>query len=290
MSDDVSVNDSAKTELGFEAGATHYRELEKTGPGTNGFTRNPYDYPENPDFGTGIFRRKIRLEATEGKVHAALEDCNHGFIVELEHDGKKVTGVAAQHKRIPFNSCFGAAEPLQRLVGQTLDQDSKALNQWMNPQANCTHWLDLALLAVAQARRGLGVREYQVDIADETDAPVVAVVSRNGEPVISLEVADWQVQSGHYQGLSLYRGFASWANKIADEEEKEAMFVLQKGYFVASARRFDLEKLAGEPANTHRVMRGACFTYSEPTVDSAKRTSGTVRDFTQTPEQLLKFL
>ena len=90
---------------------------------------------------------------------------------------------------------------------------------------------------------------------------------------------------------TLYRGFSRWANTcfVDDANALEAAYILQKGYFVSGARPMDLNKLAGEPANKHAVMRGACYTYSAPVVDIAKRTADSVRDFTDCEEQLLEF-
>ena len=45
------------------------------------YKRNPFNYPENPDFGQGIYRRRIRLENHNGWVSGDIEDCNHGFQV-----------------------------------------------------------------------------------------------------------------------------------------------------------------------------------------------------------------
>lgn len=262
---------------------------------TGEYSRNPYGYPKNPNFGDGVFRRAIRLEAKNNQVFAAVEDCVHGFEVTLSHDGEQVISVDATPKRTPFTSCHMAAEPLQKLVGQHLDQDAKALNQWMNPQSNCTHWLDLAVLATIHAGRviaGLApeVLQYQIDVPDENDAPVMAKVFCNDVCVVEMEVADWQIVSGEFAGQSLFKGFHKWASLIEDDVLREALYLLQKGYFVSTARRFDLNALAGEPANAHAMMRGACFTYSEPSVDIAVRTENTMRDFSQTPERLLKFI
>ena len=46
------------------------------------------NYPRNPDYGTGTYRRRIRLEQGDGCVYGALEDTNHGFTVTVYHDGE----------------------------------------------------------------------------------------------------------------------------------------------------------------------------------------------------------
>lgn len=253
--------------------------------------RNPFNYPINPDFGHGIYRRRIRLVNHDGRVEGALEDCNHGFCVTVHHNGRTVTRVDGEHKRVPFNTCGGAIEPLQALAGTALGLSSQQLAEQVNPRANCTHWLDLALLAIRHAVRDEAQRQYDVQVPDESDELTEARVLRNGELVLAWQVRDWVIQApAALAGNTLFRGFSAWANAAyPDEEQKEAAFILQKGYFVSRARRFDIEKIAGESAARHSSMRDACYSYSAPQRDVALRTSGTTRDFTDSAELLLQF-
>lgn len=255
--------------------------------------RNPFNYPLNPNFGEGIYRRAIRLEQHDGYVSGDLEDCNHGFQVQLYHDGQKITAVEGQARRIPFTTCYQAIDPLQSLVGTPLGLSAHALSKRVDPRANCTHWLDLALLALAHAsRKNEPVREYRIAVPDEDDKATTVTVQRNGEQILAWQVQDWVVQApSTLADKTLFRGFAHWANELlADDDEKEAAFVLQKGYFVSRARRFDTNSMAGESANAHPTMFDACFTYSQPRRGVATRTANTAYDFSDTPEQLLKFV
>lgn len=255
--------------------------------------RNPFNYPQNSNFGKGIYRRAIRLEHHDGYVSGDLEDCNHGFQVQLYHDGKQVTAVKGRARRVPFTTCPEAIDPLQSLLGMPLGLSAYELIKRVNPRANCTHWLDLALLTLIHAARvNEPIREYSIAVPDEDDKPTAVTVQRNGKEVLQWQVQDWVVQAPAYlAGKTLFRGFASWANDLlANEDEKEAAFVLQKGYFVSRARRFDTNSMAGESANAHPTMFDACFTYSEPQRSMAKRTANTAYDFTDTAEQLLKFV
>lgn len=255
--------------------------------------RNPFNYPQNPDFGEGVYRRAIRLEQHDGYVSGDLEDSNHGFQVQLYHDGKQVTAVKGQARRVPFTTCPEAIDPLQALVGMPLGLSAYELSKRVNPRANCTHWLDLALLALVHAARvNEPVREYSVAVPDEDDKPTTVTVQRNGEEVLQWQVQEWVVQKPAYLAANtLFKGFSRWASDLlADEDEKEAAFVLQKGYFVSRARRFHINSMAGESANAHATMFDACFTYSEPRRSIAKRTLDTAYDFTDTPEQLLQFI
>lgn len=255
--------------------------------------RNPFNYPLNPSFGQGIFRRRIRLEHGEGCVKGAIEDCNHGFEVAIFHDGKNVTKIEGTPRRIPFSTCGGAIEPMQALVGVEVGLTSQQLAERINARANCTHWLDLALLAIMHIPRvNEPVRQYDIAIPDEDNAATTVTVLRNGNEVLHWQVQDWVVkEKAPLEGNTLFKGFSAWANQLfPDADEKEAVFVLQKAYFVSRARRFDTNVMAGESAATHATMFDACFTYSEPRRSIAERTGATTYDFTDTEEQLLKFL
>ncbi len=258
--------------------------------------RNPFDYQINPKYGEGVFHRKIRLSNGQDEqglfVYAELEDCNHGFCIKIYHDQQQVTNIEPKAKRIPLTTCAGAAAPLQGLVGQIIHQDSKSLNESLNPQANCTHWLDLSIWALAHAsRQDQDVREYHIQIPDEMEGGTQAQLYVDGQLTLDWTIENWNVVTPQaYAGKPFYKGFAAWANDIQDPIEKEAAFVLQKGYFVSRARYYDIDQLAGEKANNHTMMIGACYSYSEPRVSIAERTDGTVRDFTNHAEQLLKFV
>lgn len=253
--------------------------------------RNPLNYPINPTFGPGIYRRRIRLVQHEGYVTGDLEDCNHGFSVSIKHDGHKVTAVEGQHHRIPFTTCGGAITPLQQLVGINITLTLHELSASMNTRANCTHWLDLSLLAIRHILCSETVREYNIEIPDELDNPTCARVYRNNALVHEWLVKDWMISAPTpLANNTLFKGFSAWANTaFADEDNKEAAFILQKGYFVSRARRFDLDALVGESAATQPMMAGACFSYSEPQASTAIRTVNATRDFTHTAEELLLF-
>lgn len=257
---------------------------------------NPFNYPINPDFGNGIFRRRLHLQKGSDEkgnfVFGQVEDCNHGFQSKLYYADNKITAIDAELKRTPFTTCDGAKKPLMALIGSPLGLTAKEQIMLLDPSANCTHWLDLTLLCAQQAYRDEAQRDYQVAIPDEIDQPTLATISCNGEVLLEWSIKEWQILApAELAGKTLYKGFASWANDVfADEPDLlEAAFILQKGYFVSKARRYDLDKLAGEAASTHTVMRGACYSYSEPMVNIATRTANSTRDFTDAEEQLLQF-
>ena len=251
----------------------------------------PLNYPDNPHYGSGTFRRRIRLTGEPGKVTAELEDCNHGFRSVIFHDGQQVTDVQAEALRIPLTTCGGAIDPIKSLIGVTIDSSAALINSTVNPKANCTHLYDLSVLAIAHAKRGEVTRQYDVEIEDEVDGKAESRVLRDGQVVFAWQTSQWQIQAPvAYKDKPLYKGFAAWANQAFSGDDQEAAFVMQKGYFVSQARIYDIDKLAGEPATNHPSMLGVCFSYSSPRVEQAVRTAAATRDFSDCPEQLLKFL
>ena len=78
-------------------------------------SRNPFDYPLNPNYGQGVFHRKIRFSKgndSDGDfVFGELEDCNHGFCIKVYFSNGIVTAIQPEAKRIPLSTCAGAAGP-----------------------------------------------------------------------------------------------------------------------------------------------------------------------------------
>ncbi len=251
-------------------------------------------FPLNPDFGRGCYRRRIRLRALPGRVEAELEDSNHGLRCAIDHDGQRVTGVESETLRVPFSTCSGASEPLRALIGVELSLQPRAIAEAVNPRANCTHLYDLALLAIAHGHRNAGggpsSRNYELRVDDEHDGPSDAMVWLDGELIHHWCAADWTIASpAELSDKPLYKGFAAWANDEFDGDAREAAFVLHKGYFVASARRYDLNAAAGQAATAHMYLPGVCHSYSPGIVEQAVRLENSVRDFSDCPEQLLRF-
>lgn len=253
----------------------------------------PTDYQQflNPDYGKGVFRRRIRLNGTDGQVCAELEDTNHGFRAKVFHDGQQVTDIQSEALRIPLSTCGGASEPLKALIGMPLDTPTKNITLAVDPRANCTHLYDLTLLAIAHCLRGNTSRQYDMEVDDQLEQePAESRLYRNQQLVMTWQARDWLISAGPHTGNPLFKGFAAWANEAFSGDEQEAAFALQKAYFVSQARRYKMDALAGTPANDQPQMKGVCFSYSPPNIDRAIRTANNTRDFTDCPEQLLKFI
>ena len=245
----------------------------------------------NPDYGNGIYRRRIRLENLPQHVIAELEDATHGFRLKLSYADEQVSDISAQPIRYPFNTCPGAVDALKPLIGCALTTDSSSLRRVLDPGQNCTHLYDLAVLALAHSTRSTQHKVYDIIVPDERESGSSISVLCDGEPV-----HQWQVKSHcltepqFLQGKPLMHGFYSWAIKAFSKDELEAAIILQRGYFVAQTRRYDYINSAGRSALGDKMPEGACYTYNAGVVEQAFQTEGMVRDFTDTQEQLLKFV
>lgn len=250
------------------------------------------DYPGNPRYGSGLYRRRIRLTQRWGSVVGELEDDCHGFRVALQHDGRIVTGVSGEALRVPMSTCGRAIQPLQALIGTVLETPVPQILARINPRANCTHWYDLALLALAHATQGEPERIYDVEVVDQPQdgSPARAEVFLNGESIHRwLLDGTTVVEPAVFAGRPMMKGFSAWAIEAFEGGAREAAFVLSKGVFVALSRLFDMSNAGGQSALEHTNMHGACYSYSDGVVAHAVRNRDTVRDFSAAPEQLLTF-
>tara|TARA_R110002049_G_scaffold108853_15_gene257437 strand:- start:5092 stop:5865 length:774 start_codon:yes stop_codon:yes gene_type:complete len=250
------------------------------------------DYPGNPHYGSGLYRRRIRLVQHGSELIGELEDDCHGFRVVLQHDGLVVTGVSGSALRVPLSTCGQAIKPLQALTGTALVAPLPEIVASINPRANCTHWYDLALLALAHATQDEPVRIYDVEVVDQPPdrSPARAEVFLNGESIHRwLLDGTTVVEPASFAGRPMMKGFSAWANDAFEGGAREAAFVLSKGVFVAFSRLFDMSNVGGQSALEHTNMRGACYSYSDGVVEHAVRNHDSVRDFSATPEQLLTF-
>lgn len=251
----------------------------------------PFQSREHPSYGTGVFRRRVRLENQPGAVCAELEDCRHGFRLHVAHDGLKVTSISIEALRIPMTTCVEADGPLRDLIGCPLTASWTEFQQRLPASANCTYLRDLAWLSLAHAPRNEAVRDYEIAVTDQGEKPGECSLWRNGELVLRWIIRGETVLAPQeIAGRSILKGFSAWAMQLFQGEAFEAACVLQRGYYVGMSRRADMGSLAGRSAATLTHMRGACFSYSPGVVERAVFTGNNERDFTHTPELLLKFV
>lgn len=250
----------------------------------------PFAGAENPLYGTGVFRRKVRLQRDAVSILAELEDYAHGFRLRIDHDGVRVTAIASEALRIPMTTCNETNRPLQQLIGCPLTAGWEEFRRRLPPAANCTHLQDLAWWSLAHARRDTARCEYEIAVTDESEAPSECSVWRNGELAIRLQARlGTVVAPAAIVGKSMMRGFSAWATAHYPERDHEAAVMLQRGYFVAQARRHGRRSADEIRIADFESMRGACYSYAIGVVERARLTENSERDFTHRPDLLLAF-
>ena len=85
-------------------------------------------------------------------------------------------------------------------------------------------------------------------------------------------------------------GFISWVfgESGLEGDVLEAALVMQKGFFMSTARQYELP--AGPVTDAQRpFIEGTCFGYASERIGKAVRNGGMFRDFSETPEDLLRY-
>lgn len=245
----------------------------------------------NSLYGSGVFRRRILLSVGEKKVGVELEDDNHGFRLRLWHDGERVVKLEVDAVRHPFNTCPEAVLPLQRVTGLQLDAEESSLREKLIPGDNCTHLYDMVLIAMAHARELGTQRVYDMEVDDERDGVTTARISCDGQTVHDWTISNHSVVTpAAYVGQPMLRGFYAWVSQALTGMSREAAIALQRAYFVAQSRRYDYHPAAEHPATSDGMPDGSCYSYGSGVVERAFRRDGSRRDFTGSPESLLRFM
>lgn len=245
----------------------------------------------NPGYGAGIFRRRLRWRAMAGWVEVELEDSNHGFRLRLHHDGRRITGVDVDPVRYPFTTCPEASLAVKRIVGASL-VDAAKLRESLPGGENCTHMADMALIAAAHAVDVGMERLYDIAVNDERDGVTTARLECDGELLYEWRVRANAIESpAELAGRPLMRGFYAWAAQVfGGGTALEAAQALQRGFFVAQARRYSYVPVERYPAITDGMPTGSCYSYNTGAVEHALRIRGSVRDYSESSECLLHFV
>lgn len=216
----------------------------------------------------------------------------HAMTCTLLHDGQVVTAVDAGFHRYTLQVCPGASEPLKAMVGLPLATSTADFFANGRARQNCTHMLDLAWLAMRHASRGAIEWLYEVAIPDALTGSLHGTLARNGTVV-----QEWEVDGNTITvpsilaGQSVNGGLTRWLTEksgLSDLTIEECL-ILNKGFFMVGARRFELPE--GPLSDGYRkAVTGACYGYSPERIDSAIGLSGMGRDFSDRPEMLLSAL
>lgn len=141
---------------------------------------------------TSMFRRRVEIVSTvqdaTREVRATLEDDFHHFRVWLRHCDSVVSEIGGEAVRYPYSACPLATEQLQQLVGMPLSQIAHSVTRQTDAQHQCTHLLDLAGLAIANAARGTTQRRYDIQVPDRIDERTNPLLQRDGTTLLSWDV------------------------------------------------------------------------------------------------------
>lgn len=237
-----------------------------------------------------FYRRRIRLTADERRrsVVGELEDDFHHFVARVEHDGVRVTHVVGESPRHPWTTCPGSFEPLRQLCGVLLQRDMHVLARHVDVAVQCTHLLDVALLAVAHAAAGRGTRVYDAEVPGPGGSLREGTLRRDGSVLLHWSIDHYSVQTpGPMQGrLLLGSDYARAIDAIDDPDEREATMVLRRACLISSARIYDIDRVTDVQA-FGRALNARCHTFSPEVVHQARRIVGASRDFTNDPAGLL---
>lgn len=252
----------------------------------------PFAMQLNPDYGTGCYRRRVRLQQLDpGTVLAEMEDDQHGFRIFLHHDGNAIKSVRSESLRVPMTTCSSAGDVLAQLAGVPLSDSPRSLAAHANPRAHCTHQYDLLGLAITHARRTAAVRQYDIAVHDAVDG-----VQRITGEIDNTPAFDWSLRGhvieseGPWQGVSIQKGFASWAEQQLAPDQLELALVVQRGLLVSTTRRVLIPPMEGMGLLDDPMTKGVCYSYNEPVIRLAIRHGHNHRDFSDAPEQLLRFV
>lgn len=238
-------------------------------------------FPPDPDYGRGVYRRRIRLVNAVGRAYASVFDDYHDMRCVVEHDAVRVTGVVGDIVRAPFTTCPSAGAALRELVGLPLAASRGELYGAGRPQRNCTHLLDIAVLAMQFALSSSSEQVFDLEVPDETEDGAVLLALVGGKVVHKWRVVGETIQfPSAFEGRRLFGGFAAWAEANFADLELDAALALQKAVFVARGRRYLLDQQGRGTLQSQPERIGACFTFSEPQFSIARTVPGYVRDFT----------
>lgn len=250
----------------------------------------PSYFPLNPDFGTGAYRRAIRVTNRPNEIYGELEDIVHAIRCTITHDGEVVTDISAEFVRWPMTTCPGAVLPIKELIGLRLDTAISWFFIGPRSRQNCTHIYDLVVAMFLHARRDEDTRRYDVIIPDNlTDDPTQALLLLDGEPRLEWSVSqDGEILSPEpFAGRPVVRGFSRWATETLGDEQLDAALILHKGYWQSAGRRVLLGSVGGPIAGREAFLQGVCFSFNSPQFEQAERVSSW-RDLSD-GERLLQF-
>lgn len=248
----------------------------------------PQDGPDTTGSATGPrvrgrYRRRVVAIVAPGLVRAGIEDDFHHFRVTLRHDGAHVTSVEGAALRYPWLTCPGASDGLERLRGAPIGTAAPRHPDAFDRFHQCTHQLELALFAIAQAARGVS-RRYDLTVADpDGEGLRVATVERDGETVETWRMKGEELVSPPELARMAVRSLRPWAEAL-DDDRYERVAMLRRCLQVAAGRmlRSRPDLAADLPG-----ARNACYAFQDVRARQGSFIRESVRDFSAGADRLL---
>ncbi|CAI9907548.1 DUF2889 domain-containing protein [Pseudomonas aeruginosa] len=234
---------------------------------------------------TNMFRRRVEIVSTPQdatrEVRAALEDDFHHFRVWLRHSDGMVREIGGEAVRYPYSACPQASGQLEQLIGMPLSHIAHSVTRQTDAQHQCTHLLDLAGLAIANAARGTLRRCYDVQVPDRVDEHTTPILLRDGRLLLSWDVRGSIIQGpAPYCGVNLRKGMARWALSHLPEEDAEAALLLRRCTQISLGRQHPLD------SQVHASSTSLCFSQQPARAAQALRIKGSTWDFSDTAARL----
>jgi hypothetical protein len=205
----------------------------------------------------------------------------HHFVIELRHDGERITSALGWPVRWPWTSCLDSPAQLAGLVGEPLAPSPVTVRPGTNVREQCTHQFDLAVWAIGHAHRfvrgGPARREYVAVIRDFTEPPFRVELWRDRELAFSFETDGERVlDPGEWAGMQWRGGFIEWVRDHCTADQAEAALIVRRAVWLAPARRIDLE--ACDVADQSGLQVGVCYTSTPERLFISARNKGSLRD------------
>lgn len=232
-----------------------------------------------------VFFRRVIFDVTETECHVAMEDEHHYFVLELGHDGKRLTSINSTSRRTPWTICPQAAARLQEFIGQPLRQRIAVNLPEIDSKQQCTHQYDLLMVALAQAIRP-GRREYVAKVVGAMHEYRHAELWLNDEKLLDWRLRGTTIHSSDEFDQQDLRNIMTWAEETLPDNKLEALFVQRRAVMVAASKGVNLDMIKN--AGQAMVVRaGACFVFQPERADQAERIVGNTRTDVSGPEDLL---